>query len=72
MIEVILRDGGYYTITKEQIDYWNRLYPELNVIAELNYLKEMWAIGTIPRKTAKNINKFINKYLSKENREDYR
>lgn len=72
MIEVILRDGGYYTITKEQIDYWNRLYPELNVIAELNYLKEMWSIGTIPRKTAKNINKFINKYLSKENREDYR
>lgn len=72
MIEVILRDGGSYTITKEQIDYWNRLYPELNVIAELNYLKEMWSIGTIPRKTAKNINKFINKYLSKENREDYR
>ena len=72
MIEVILRDGGSYAITKEQIDYWNRLYPELSVTDELNYLKEMWAIESIPRRTAKNINKFINKYLSKENREDYR
>ena len=71
MIEVILRDGGSYAITKEQIDYWNRLYPELNVTDELNYLKEMWAIESIPRRTAKNINKFINKYLSKENKEDY-
>ena len=71
MIEVILRDGGSYVITKEQIDYWNRLYPELSVTDELNYLKEMWAIESIPRRTAKNINKFINKYLSKENKEDY-
>ena len=71
MIEVILRDGGSYAITKEQIDYWNRLYPELSVTDELNYLKEMWAIESIPRRTAKNINKFINKYLSKENKEDY-
>ena len=71
MIEVILRDGGSYAITKEQIGYWNRLYPELSVTDELNYLKEMWAIESIPRRTSKNINKFINKYLSKENKEDY-
>lgn len=70
-IQIILRDGGSYTITKEQIDYWNRIYPELNVPDELNFLKEMWTIGTLPRKTAKNINKFINKHLSKVNNDEY-
>ena len=63
MIEVVLRDGGIYTISKEQIEYWNNLYPELNVEKEIGILKELWTKGATPRKTAKNINKFINKHL---------
>jgi hypothetical protein len=63
VIEVVLRDGGIYTISKEQIEYWNNLYPELNVEKEIGILKELWTKGAIPRKTAKNINKFINKHL---------
>ncbi len=69
MIEVVLRDGGIYTITKEQIDYWKRLYPELDVESEISYLKEMWTKNAIPRKTAKSINKFINKWLYNQNSE---
>lgn len=69
-IEVVLRDGGTYTITKEQIAYWIYLYPSLNVVDEIVYLKEMWTTGTIPRKTAKNINKFINKWLYKQSKEE--
>lgn len=68
MIQVYLRDGGVYTITKEQVEYWSYIYPELDVRSELGYLKEMWAVNAIPRKTAKSINKFINKWLSKQNR----
>ena len=69
-IQIILRDGGSYTITKEQISYWIYLYPNLNVEDEITYLKELWTTGTIPRKTAKNINKFINKWLSNQSKEE--
>jgi hypothetical protein len=70
MLEVVLRDGGIYYISKEQIEYWKILYPELDVESELGYLKEMWSVNAIPRKTAKNINKFINKWLHKQSKED--
>lgn len=63
MIEVVLRDGGIYTISKEQIQYWKMLYPDLDVETELGTLKELWSNNVIPRKTAKNISKFINKHL---------
>lgn len=70
MIEVVLRDGGIYTISEEQIKYWIYLYPELDVEAEISYLKEMWTKNAIPRKTAKSINKFINKWLYKQSKEE--
>lgn len=69
-ISVLLRDGGIYTITEEQIDFWIYLFPDLDVIGEISYLKEMWSADAIPRKTAKNINKFICKWLSKQSKED--
>ena len=58
---VYLRDGGLYTISQEQIEYWKMLYPELDVESELGYLKEMWSVNAIPKKTAKNINKWLHK-----------
>lgn len=70
MIEVVLRDGGIYYISEEQINYWKMLYPNLDVESELGALKELWTKGAIPRKTAKNINKFINKHLYQLGSED--
>lgn len=70
-IEVVLRDGGLYIITEEQIEYWEYIYPDLDVRSEIGYLKELWTVGAAPRKTAKNINKFINKWLYKQSKEDY-
>lgn len=69
-IRVLLRDGGEFLITSEQIKYFTYLYPELDVESELGYLKEMWSVNAIPRKTAKNINKFICRWLSKQNASD--
>ena len=69
-IQITLRDGGSYTITKEQIAYWIYLYPEVNVEDEITYLKELWSANAIPRKAAKGINKFINKWLYKQSKED--
>jgi hypothetical protein len=62
-ISVYLKDGGIYTISEEQIGYWKALYTNLDIEYELGVLKELWATNAIPRKTAKNINKFINKHL---------
>ena len=70
MYEVVLRDGGTYTISKEQVEYWKMLYPNLDVESELSYLKEMWTKDAISRKTAKGINKFINRWLYKQNEEE--
>ena len=70
MIRVVLRDGGEYTISKEQVEYWKLLYPDLDVEKELGILKELWTKGVIPRKTAKNINKYINKHLYQLGSED--
>ena len=56
---------------KEQIKYWKMLYPNLDIESELGTLKELWTKGAIPRKTAKNINKFINKHLYQLGSEDY-
>ena len=68
-IEVILRDGGLYTISQEQIDYWKMIYPDIDVESEIGYLKEMWTVGAMPRRTAKNIIKHINKWLYQTNKE---
>jgi DNA primase large subunit len=66
MIKVILKDGGVYTIKKEQVELWKMLYPGVDVEQELGTLKEMWTENAIPRKTAKSINKFINKHLKEQ------
>lgn len=62
-ISLYLRDGGIYTISEEQLQYWKALYPNLDIEYEIGILKEMFNKNVIPRKTAKNINKFINKTL---------
>lgn len=64
MINIILRDGGFYTIKKEQISLWQKLYPSVDVEKKIGVLKELWNKNAIPRKTSKNINKFINKTLA--------
>ena len=69
-ISVYLRDGGIYTISNKQILYWEMIYPDLDVKSEIGLLKEMWAVNAIPRKTAKNIDRFINKWLYSQSKED--
>lgn len=63
-IEVILRDGGKHTITDEQIDLWQKLYPDVNVREEIQMLQKVWETEKRSRKTAGNINRHINRYLN--------
>ena len=71
MIEVVLKDGGIYYISKEQIEYWKTLYSNIDVEYEIGTLKELWTKGVIPRKTEKNITRYINKHLYQLGSEDY-
>lgn len=62
-IEITLRDGGNYTIKKEQLEFWSFLYPNLDIYKEIINLKKMWDDDILFKKTSKNVNKFINNYL---------
>lgn len=70
MIKVVLKDGEQYTISKEQVEYWEMLYPGMDVRSELGYLKEMWTKNAIPRKTSNNIIKFISRWLFEQYKEE--
>ena len=66
-IEFILKDGGLYYIFKDQIDYWQKLYPNINVNEEILNLSDAMYENNIKRVTSKSINKCINRYLCKCN-----
>lgn len=63
-IQVTLRDGGKHTITDEQIELWQNLYPDVSVRDELMMLQKVWETEKRSRKTAGNINRHINQYLN--------
>lgn len=69
-INVVLRDGGSFNIPEDLISYWESIYPELDVRSEIGYLKEMWLVEAIPRRTSKNIIKHINKWLYSQSNEE--
>lgn len=69
-IVVILKDGGKYTINKKQLEYWAFLFDEVNVYEEVLNLKELWEYEKIPRKTSRNIHKYIVKHLIAINKEE--
>ena len=62
-IEFILRDGGLYYIYKDQLEYWQRLYPNINVNKEILVLADAMYENNVKRATSKSINKYINRYL---------
>lgn len=68
-ISIILRDGGTYTINKKQLEYWSFLFDKVNVYEEVLNLKELWKYEKLPRKTSRNIHKYIVKHLIAINKE---
>lgn len=66
-IEFVLKDGGICYIYKDQIDYWQKLYPNINVNQEILSLSDAMYENNTKRVTSKSINKCINRYLCKCN-----
>lgn len=66
-IDFILKDGGLYFIFADQLNYWQRIYKNINVVDCVEDIALQMDEGTIPRKTSKGILIYINKYLSNQN-----
>lgn len=60
-----LNDGSEWTPTVEQLEEWKRLYPSVDVTAEFRNMRGWCTANPTRRKTARGINAFVNRWLSK-------
>ncbi|MEC8107933.1 MAG: hypothetical protein VX097_00405 [Pseudomonadota bacterium] len=67
-MEIILKDGSYYEIEKEDLIAWSRTYKDCNVIYEIRAAAEWCEANPSRRKTLRGIRRFINAWLSKANK----
>lgn len=66
-VDFILKDGGLYFVFADQLNYWQRIYKNVNVIETVENIAMQMDEGTIPRKTSKGILRYINTHLSNKN-----
>lgn len=66
-IKCLLKDGGLFYITEEQIDNWQRLYTRINVRFQVETLVKQMEDDKTLRKTSVGLNRFINRSLCKLN-----
>lgn len=66
VIELILNDKSFYPITQQDIDEWQELYPNVNILQELRKMKGWLDANPTKRKTSRGIKRFINSWLSRE------
>ncbi len=66
VIELILNDKSLYPITQTDIDEWQELYPNVNILQELRKMKGWCDSNPTKRKTSRGIKRFVNSWLAKE------
>ncbi len=66
VIQLILNDKTFYSITQKDIDEWQNLYPATNVIQELRKMKGWCDSNPSKRKTKRGIKAFITNWLARE------
>ncbi|MDL2254423.1 hypothetical protein LJC49_10235 [Ruminococcaceae bacterium OttesenSCG-928-I18] len=62
---IILNDGEYFGVTREQIDRWTELYPAVDITQELRKMAGWCEANPKRRKTRAGAMKFINGWLAK-------
>lgn len=65
-VTLMLSDGTEYPVYEEDLDYWRKLYPAVNVEQQFRAMKGWCDSNPTKRKTRKGIARFINGWLSKE------
>lgn len=66
VIQLILNDKTFYSITQKDVDEWQSLYPATNVIQELRKMKGWCDSNPSKRKTKRGIKAFITNWLARE------
>lgn len=66
IIELTLNDKSLYPITQTDIDEWGEIYPAVDILQQLRYMKGWLNSNPTKRKTKRGIKRFINSWLSKE------
>ena len=66
VITLLLNSGAEYGIFQADIDEWQRLYPNVDVLQELRKMKGWCDANPKKRKTKTGIRRFINNWLAKE------
>ncbi len=64
-IEIILNDGTYYTPTDDDINYWAKLYPKVDVEKELRAMAGWSDSKPKNRKTKRGVKAFVTNWLNR-------
>ena len=62
-VETLPTSGGSYTVKKAEAEEWRRLYPEVDVTAELRGMRGWLLTHPEKQKTADQIGRFVNYWL---------
>jgi hypothetical protein len=64
-----LKDGTFFTPTQDQMDFWGMEFPNVPTYEELRSMSA-WCVANVnKRKTKRGILRFINGWLTKEQKE---
>ena len=69
-MKIILKDGGFYEITDNQIKSWNAIY-KIDVMPCLNDIQNYFLNNPLKRKTSKGLLKYINGVLENEKHKQF-
>ena len=64
--QIILNDKSFYPVTQADVDKWTKLYPAVDILAELRKMAGWSDANPQKRKTKGGIQRFINSWLAKE------
>lgn len=66
VITLTLNDKSEYPIYQSDVDGWKALYPSVDVVQQLRYMKAWCDSNPAKRKTSRGIKRFITSWLMKE------
>lgn len=68
-VELILKDNSTYSVFEQDVEEWQKLYPDVNVTQEFRNMAGWCKAYPAKRKTRSGIKRFINTWLSRGQKE---
>lgn len=70
IITLTLHDNSEYAVVEYQLKEWQELYPDVDIMQELRNMKGWLNANPTKRKTRRGICKFINSWLTREQKKE--